>query len=269
MSHTFVFFCLFVCHLVGVSGVETDKTKSAEVMEGDSVTLHTDLTEIQGDDLILWTFGPKKTHIAKINRAHHEIFHDNVDGRFRDRLHLENQTGSLTITNTSTEHSGPYKIEIVSENQVSSKTFSVTVYAFLSIPVISSYSPSNPSSSERSPSSRCVLLCSVVNVTQVTLSWFKGNSLLSSISVPELNTTISLHLEVEYKDNNTYSCVLNNPISHRSRHLNISDLCQPEKSSCIYRVHGLTEDVIRLVISVLVGVATVAVLIYDIRSRRV
>ncbi len=108
-----------------VSGIEV---KSAEVMEGDSVTLHTDLTEIQGDDLILWTFGPKDTHIAKINKAHNEIFHDGVDGRFRDRLHLDNQTGSLTITNTSTEHSGPYKIEIVTENRVSIKTFSVTVY---------------------------------------------------------------------------------------------------------------------------------------------
>ncbi|KAL0199145.1 hypothetical protein M9458_007685, partial [Cirrhinus mrigala] len=103
-------------------------TKSAEVMEGDSVTLHTDLTEIQGDDLILWTFGPKDTHIAKINKAHNEIFHDGVDGRFKDRLHLDNQTGSLTITNTCTEHSGPYKIEIVTENRVSTKTFSVTVY---------------------------------------------------------------------------------------------------------------------------------------------
>ncbi|XP_073702523.1 SLAM family member 5-like [Garra rufa] len=235
-------------------------------MEGDSVTLHTNLTEIQGDDLILWTFGPKDTHIAKINKAHNEIFHDGVDGRFRDRLKLDNQTGSLTITNTSTEHSGPYKIEIVSENQVLIKTFSVTVYAFLSIPVITSYSPS---SSERSESSRCVLLCSVGNVTHVTLSWYKGNSLLSSISIPQLNTTISLHLEVEYQDNNTYSCVLNNPISHQAQHLNISDFCQREESSCIYCVYGSTEAVIRLASSVLVGVAIVAVLIFDIRSRRV
>ncbi|XP_067237089.1 SLAM family member 5-like [Chanodichthys erythropterus] len=262
MSLTFVFFCLCMWHLLGVPAVEM---KSEEVMEGDSVTLHTDVTEIRSNDLILWTFGPKDTHLAKISRAHHEIFQDSVDGRFRDRLHLDSQTASLTISNTSTEHSGPYKIEIVSENRVSSKTFSVTVYASLSIPVITSYSPS----SERSSSSTCVLLCSVVNVTQVTLSWYKENSLLSSISIPELNTTISLHLEVEYQDNNTYSCVINNPISDQAQHLNISDFCQPQKSSCIHRVHSFTEDVIRLVISVLVGVATVTVLIYDIKSRRV
>ncbi|XP_077093994.1 uncharacterized protein LOC143746115 isoform X1 [Siphateles boraxobius] len=270
MSHTFVFFCLGLWGLVVPvcsRGVETDEMKSTEVMEGDSVTLHTDVTQIHTDDLILWTFGPKGTHIAKINRAHDEIFHDSVDGRFRDRLQLDNQTGSLTITNTSTQHSGPYTVEIVTGNKVSGKTFSITVYASLSIPVITSYCPSNPPSSDTASSSRCVLLCSVMNVTQITLSWYRGTGLLSSISIPELNTTISLHLEVEYEDNNTYSCVLNNPIRHQARHLNVSDFCHT--TSCINYAHGFTEAVLRLVLSVLVGVATVAVLIYDIRSRRV
>ncbi|CAM4274365.1 unnamed protein product [Leuciscus chuanchicus] len=240
--------------------------KSTEVMEGDSVTLHTDVTQIHSDDLILWTFGSKATHIARINRAR-EIFNNSANGRFRDRLQLDNQTGSLTITNTSTGHSGPYEVEIVTGNKISVKTFRVTVYASLSIPDITSYSPSNPSSSETPPSSRCVLLCSVMNVTRVTLSWYRGSELLSSISIPELNTTISLHLELEHEDNNTYSCVLNNPISHQARHLNISEFCHT--TSCINYAHSFTEAVIRLVISVLVGVATIAVLVYDIRSRRV
>lgn len=101
--------------------------KSTEVMEGDSFTLHTDVTQMHSDDLILWTFGSKATHIAKI-RAHDEIVPDSVDERFRDRLQLDNQTGSLTITNTSTGDSGPYKVEIVTGNKASVKTFSVTVY---------------------------------------------------------------------------------------------------------------------------------------------
>ncbi|XP_039536282.1 uncharacterized protein LOC120484903 isoform X2 [Pimephales promelas] len=256
MPHTFILFCLGLWSLVGV---ETDEMRSTEVMEGDSVTLHTNVTQIHTDDLILWTFGPKDTHIAKIHRAHDEIFHDSVDGRFRDRLQLDNQTGSLTITHTSTPHSGPYTVEIVTGNKVSVKTFSVTVYASLSIPVISSYSSETPS--------RCVLLCSVMNVTQVTLSWYRGGGLLSSISIPELNTSISLHLELDYEDNNTYSCVLHNPLTHRARHLNASHFCHT--NSCINYAHSFTEAVIRLVLSVLVGVATVAVLIYEIRSRRV
>ncbi|XP_067252608.1 CD48 antigen-like [Chanodichthys erythropterus] len=204
---------LFV--LSGVFG-DTDEVKSVSVMEGDSVTLNTDVTEVQSNDQILWMFGPRDTRIAQIFKQIIDMYNSNEI--FGHRLQIDSQTGSLTIRNIRSEHSGLYKLQIISDIRGTSyKRFSVTVYAHLPIPFITRNSSCSSSS--------CSLLCSAVNVGHVTLSWYKGNSLLSSISVSDLSISLSIHLEVEYQDKNTYSCVLNNPISNQTQHLDISELC--------------------------------------------
>ncbi|XP_056615878.1 uncharacterized protein LOC130430750 [Triplophysa dalaica] len=258
----FAFLSLSSCCLKGVFG-DADDVKS--VMEGDSVTLHADLTHMQKDDLIEWSYKTRKTIIVRVNREANKVsVYDYVhDGMFRDRLQVDDQTGSLTITNITTQHSGLYHITI-SGKQKTSYTFNVTVYAFLPIPVISSYCSQNPPSSSVS---KCVLLCSVMNVSHVSLSWYNESHVHSSISVSDLNIRLSLPLEVEYQDTNTYRCVINNTFTNQTQHLNITQHCQP-CSDCVCCC-SISEAVIRLVISAVVGVATVGFLVYDVKSTRV
>nr|XP_055074720.1 natural killer cell receptor 2B4-like [Misgurnus anguillicaudatus] len=217
--------CCFILFFIteGVFAVDGDEVKSVSVMEGDSVTLHTDITDIQRRDHILWMFGPQETRIAELYKQSIDMFDSNKI--FGDqRLFLDSQSGSLTIRNITITHTGLYKLQIRSDGGNSDKRFSVTVYAPLPVPVI--IRDSSKCTSSSSSISNCSLFCSVLNMRDVSLSWYKGNSLLSSISVSDLNIRLSLSLEVEYQDNNTYSCVLNNLITNQTQHLNITELCQ-------------------------------------------
>ncbi|XP_043078720.1 SLAM family member 5-like [Puntigrus tetrazona] len=222
MIHSASVFCLCLLLTTGAFGADTDAVKSVSVTEGDSVHLNTDVTEVQTDDQILWMFGSKETRIAEIHRQN--VYTEDSTHIFGDRLQMDSQTGSLTIRNIRTTDSGLYKLQIISNRETLYKRFSVGVYAALSLPVISR-DFSQHSQSERSSLSRCSLLCSVVNVGHVTLSWYKGNSLLSSISVSDLSISLSLPLEVEHQEKNTYSCVINNTIRNQTQHLDISQLC--------------------------------------------
>ncbi len=97
------------------------------VKEGDSVTLHTGVERTQ-QEYIKWYFS--STRIAQISGDLSFICTDvqckDGDERFRDRLKLDNQTGSLTITNITNINSGEYILEIISSKD-SEKIFSVSV----------------------------------------------------------------------------------------------------------------------------------------------
>ncbi|XP_026054540.1 uncharacterized protein LOC113040401 isoform X1 [Carassius auratus] len=99
---------LFVSLLHGVFG--GDGVKVSE-MEGDKVTLNTYIIKKEHDKL-LWYF--EDTRIALVNgHPNTSCLYDGEDGRFRDRLKVDYKTGSLIITNITTEHTGRYEAEII------------------------------------------------------------------------------------------------------------------------------------------------------------
>uniref|UniRef100_A0A8C1YJN4 Immunoglobulin domain-containing protein n=1 Tax=Cyprinus carpio TaxID=7962 RepID=A0A8C1YJN4_CYPCA len=226
MIHKYFFICLWIWFSHGVIG-DTDEVKSVSVTEGDSVSLNTGVSEVQRNDHILWMFNINNsdTRIAEIYRQNIYIYDSTLI--FGDRLQMDSRTGSLTIRNIRTEHSGLYKLQIIKAG-VTYKSFSVAVYAPLPIPVMTSNSSncsssSSSSSSKRSSVSRCVLLCSAVNV--------------------------------EYQEKNTYSCVINNPIRNQTTHLDIDQLCHTcaelmQQSQSVV----LSVIVIVLLLAVVVGV---------------
>ncbi|KAF4097434.1 hypothetical protein G5714_021442 [Onychostoma macrolepis] len=114
--------------LLFVDGVFCADEVSVSVMKGDSVTLHTNLTELQSGDTIDW-MSEDGVIIAKIENK--KISEKYVpERRFKGRLELDSQNGSLTIRNITAEHKGLYILDISGGN-LQSKRFNVTIRVVL------------------------------------------------------------------------------------------------------------------------------------------
>jgi len=107
--------------------VSAAPVKTVSLMVGDSVTLHTGVPEPQRYDVIQWRFGHQNSLIAEINRKTRQSFASKTDEGFKDRLQLDYWTGSLTIRNITTKHSGDYEFDISARMHTIHKSFTVTV----------------------------------------------------------------------------------------------------------------------------------------------
>nr|XP_021325230.1 uncharacterized protein LOC100142642 isoform X2 [Danio rerio] len=97
------------------------------VKEGYPVTLHTDVPQLHGDELIVWRFGDKEKLMAIDDKEIKSKKIYDTDERFRHRLELIDLTGSLIINNMKYTDAGLYTVKISSNKQILYKKFFVTV----------------------------------------------------------------------------------------------------------------------------------------------
>ncbi|KAK9967212.1 hypothetical protein ABG768_001620 [Culter alburnus] len=124
---------IFSVSVHDVSAAERDEMKR-KVKEGESVTLDTGVVKIHH---IIWAF--HDTLIAEITGNQSKICTDvqcnEVNERFRDRLKLDHQTGSLTIMNTRNTDSGEYTLKIISSSSSLRRRRSISVSSVKSFDV--------------------------------------------------------------------------------------------------------------------------------------
>ncbi|XP_051763358.1 uncharacterized protein LOC127519804 [Ctenopharyngodon idella] len=117
--------CVFAVFAFLVHGVSD--TDEVSVKKGDSVTLHTGVT-INKQDRIKWYFNGIR--IAQINgdlsKTCTDVQCNEGTESFRDRLKLDHQTGSLTITNITNTDDGVYQLKIFGSN--SEKILAIVVH---------------------------------------------------------------------------------------------------------------------------------------------
>ncbi|XDV23800.1 hypothetical protein PO909_028206 [Leuciscus waleckii] len=146
---------------VSVHDTVMDKIKTKWVKEGESVTFNP--SEIRKDDVMTWYYND--ILITEITGDQSKICTDvQCKERFRDRLKLDHQTGSLTITNTRNTDSGVYQLQIICNRCIITKRFTL-IDSHAETPVLN-----QPSDVTRKISVfTCVLLLLAVVVAAVIL----------------------------------------------------------------------------------------------------
>ncbi|XP_052008452.1 uncharacterized protein LOC127661670 [Xyrauchen texanus] len=105
--------------------VNGDEVIRKQVQEGYSVILYV-FTAIQEDALIVWRFDNSVIANKKQNDGSIS-YEDALGGKFRDRLHVNLKTGSLTIQKSRITDSGEYDVKIINSKANIHMRFNIAV----------------------------------------------------------------------------------------------------------------------------------------------
>ncbi|XP_026109283.1 uncharacterized protein LOC113081392 [Carassius auratus] len=176
-----------------VSSVEADV--SVSVMEGDSVTLLSGIKKNQ-EDRIRWYCND--TRIAQINgdpsKTCTDVQCNEGTERFRDRLKLDHQTGSLTIRNITSNDSGLYQLKIFSSNSISEKTFSLSVRG------VSAAERDKMKRKSVKEGESVTLDPGVIKQRNHVMTWYFNDTLIAEITGDPNKTCTDFHCPERFRD---------------------------------------------------------------------
>lgn len=92
------------------------------VQKGKTVTLETLVAGLQPDDG--WIYN--ELRLLQLNQG--KLQSTTLDKRFKDRLHLDRKSGSLTLRNISLHDAGVYKLRTIRGQKVAYQTFTLSIY---------------------------------------------------------------------------------------------------------------------------------------------
>ncbi|XP_058877754.1 SLAM family member 8-like isoform X2 [Acipenser ruthenus] len=207
---------------------------------GESFTFPVEIANLQLDIEVHWRYGPAGPDrpIARLQEG--KIKTDFIE-RFKSRLQLNMNTGSLQIHHLNTEDRGIYQVETVRD--IFHKRFYLSVYNPVPGPHV-----------EKINRRSCTLLCFVGNASEVNVSWMRDGK--------PLNTT-ELEISQEMQGGDvTYTCVASNPVSNKTTTVTPSHYCSKRNGNRegeTTTIRPSTELIVRVLVFIVLSGVMIAV----------